>query len=124
MRSCSWFLVPGSSFLVLRSWFFVFGNAARGSGDGALDAAWGLGDLEALELEAADDFADYAVDGEVRAIDDVGVLGDDEGGGAAGGIDFVAGLDGIGEALAGAALGADFDGGVDVEFKRGFREND
>ena len=46
----------------------------------------------------------------------MGVLGDDERRGAAGGIHFIARSDGIREALTSAAAGADFGRGVDVKF--------
>ena len=63
--------------------------------------------VEALHLQPPDDLADDAFDREIRAVDDVCVLGDGERGIAPGRIDLVARGDGILQALALAAQRAD-----------------
>src|SRR5947209_7378895 len=74
-------------------------------------------DAEALLFQAPNDLAGHAVDREIRAVDDVRVLRDDERRSAARAVELVALEDGILQPLARAALGAHFGRGVDVKLE-------
>src|ERR1041385_4847425 len=75
----------------------------------------GLTNLKTLHLQAANDFPNDAFDGEVRAVDDMRVLGDDERRGATRRISPVPRGDLVAQALGLAATQPDVGGRVDVK---------
>ena len=99
------------------------GDEPREKESGAIPAVHGSGgNSDALELELGDHRIHHLIDGELGAVDHVCIFGNDERRGLARAVQAIPRLDFVVEAFQFPPTGADFRGGVDVEFKRRIRE--